>query len=57
MGEITEMILDGILCELCGVYIGNACGYTRKCVNCTKTSQKKRTKKTRSLEKKKNGNP
>jgi hypothetical protein len=37
MGEITEMILEGILCEGCGVYIedGEAHGYPRRCENCT----------------------
>ena len=31
MGEITDMILDGILCEECGGYIGEAVGYPRSC--------------------------
>ena len=34
MGEISEMILDGILCEGCGVYIGHECGYPRRCPGC-----------------------
>ena len=35
MGEVSELILDGVLCELCGVYIELECGYPRKCVTCT----------------------
>lgn len=34
MGEITEMMLEGELCELCGVYLGEAVGYPRKCADC-----------------------
>lgn len=35
MGDITEMILDGELCEECGGYIdGKAPGYPRKCNDC-----------------------
>ena len=33
MGEITEMMLEGILCMACGVYIetGEAADYPRYC--------------------------
>lgn len=35
MGETTELILDGILCELCGVFISEeGCGYPRSCEDC-----------------------
>ena len=35
MGEITEMILAGVLCEQCGVYIDEkASGYPRSCEDC-----------------------
>ena len=34
MGEIAEMHLDGTLCERCGEYIGEACGYPRLCGSC-----------------------
>ena len=47
MGELSEMILDGVLCELCGVYVGVECGYPRKCVTCTAQNQKKRRKRKR----------
>ena len=31
MGEITEMKLDGTLCEHCGSFIGDEVGYPRWC--------------------------
>lgn len=38
MGEIADMILDGILCEVCGVVIDedgdDVPGYTRACEGC-----------------------
>jgi len=34
MGEIAEMKLEGILCECCGEYIGDAVGYPRRCKTC-----------------------
>lgn len=39
MGEITDMVLDGLLCEQCGVFIdGNASGYPRTCNDCDNNS-------------------
>lgn len=32
--KMTEMVLDGILCESCGEYIGAAVGYSRRCESC-----------------------
>lgn len=36
MGDIAEMMLNGILCEQCGCLIEDyeACGYPRKCDYC-----------------------
>jgi hypothetical protein len=35
MGEIAEMMLDGTLCEGCGVYLdGEGDGYPRRCEDC-----------------------
>jgi hypothetical protein len=36
MGEIAEMIIDGILCQLCGTAMGydEAPGYPRTCDDC-----------------------
>ena len=35
MGEIAEMMLDGTLCEECGVYIaGEGYGVPRRCRDC-----------------------
>ena len=35
MGEIADMVLDGTLCEICGVYLdGKSPGYPRRCGAC-----------------------
>lgn len=35
MGEITEMLLSGLLCEACGALVdGDEPGYPRRCVGC-----------------------
>lgn len=35
MGDITDMILEGLLCELCGQYIeSEPQGYPRLCGDC-----------------------
>ena len=34
MGEMADRVIDGIFCEECGEYIGDACGYPRKCDSC-----------------------
>ena len=34
MGEIADMIIEGILCESCGEYIGEPVGYPRECSYC-----------------------
>jgi len=44
MGDIADSIIDGVLCEWCGEYIGNAVGYPRKCSSC-KSEEKARNKK------------
>lgn len=31
MGEITEMMLDGVLCECCGTFIGEGEGFPGYC--------------------------
>jgi hypothetical protein len=37
MGEIAEMMLDGDLCEGCGVYMGfPGEGFPRRCASCAK---------------------
>lgn len=39
MGDIADMMLDGILCEGCGVYLdGIAPGYPRYCHSCSKNT-------------------
>lgn len=35
MGEVSEMMLEGILCCDCGTFISEeACGYPVKCSDC-----------------------
>jgi hypothetical protein len=34
MGEIADAMLDGTLCEGCGVYMGDECGYPVRCDVC-----------------------
>lgn len=37
MGLIAEMMIDGTLCQVCGVYIeGEACDFPRSCKECAK---------------------
>lgn len=41
MGEIAEMMLDGTLCEGCGVYLpGEALGIPRRCRDCKRDAGK-----------------
>jgi hypothetical protein len=37
MGDMADMMLDGTMCEICGVYLeeGVAQGFPRKCENCS----------------------
>lgn len=34
MGDVADMILDGTLCEGCGVFMGDECGFPRLCDDC-----------------------
>ena len=45
MGEIADDIIDGIFCEWCGEYIGDAVGYPRKCFDCQKEAYEENKKK------------
>ncbi len=36
MGEIAESMLDGTLCEGCGVYLGSDMGIPMRCAGCRK---------------------
>lgn len=52
MGEVSEMMLDGTLCQECGIFVGEPEGFPRKCPGCTsrraKAAHVKRAKQTRS---------
>ncbi|WPQ59542.1 hypothetical protein [Paenibacillus polymyxa] len=43
MGEIAEMIIEGILCETCGSYIeeGEPQGFPRTCKDCDQEGEKR----------------
>lgn len=40
MGEIADAIIDGELCEVCGVYLGEGDGYPKKCKDCERAASK-----------------
>lgn len=45
MGDIADAVLDGTLCQCCGVYMGDAVGYPRSCRSCSgHSSQVKKNK-------------
>ncbi len=39
MGDIADMMLEGTLCEGCGVYMGDECGFPRMCKGCAKDAR------------------
>ena len=44
MGDVTDMIMEGILCEGCGDYMGDSVGYPRCCDECQKIRQAEKQK-------------
>lgn len=34
MGDVADMMLDGTLCQCCGVYLGEPQGYPVTCEEC-----------------------
>jgi hypothetical protein len=46
MGEIAEMILEGVICQYCGTLIdGEETGYPRTCNDCIADEKKERRRK------------
>lgn len=39
MGEIAEMMLDGDMCQYCGVWVGGGDGYPQSCAGCADDDQ------------------
>ena len=39
MGEIADMMLEGVLCQICGVYLGEGDGYPMTCPGCSDEPQ------------------
>lgn len=42
MGEIAEMILEGVFCQKCGVAIGDGVGFPRDCADCRREKNRQR---------------
>ena len=40
MGEIADLMLEGSICEGCGVEMGEACGFVRRCAGCAADARK-----------------
>jgi hypothetical protein len=34
MGDWAALALDGVLCQHCGTYLSEGCGYPRSCPGC-----------------------
>lgn len=41
MGEYADMIIDGEVCQLCGVFLGDAPGHPRYCPDCNAQAHQK----------------
>src|SRR3990172_9557496 len=41
MGEIADVMLDGSLCETCGVDFGTSTGFPRRCCRCRNAAKKR----------------
>lgn len=40
MGDFADMVVDGIVCQLCGEFMGDACGHPRTCSGCSTAKPK-----------------
>lgn len=40
MGDIADMMLEGALCEGCGVYMGNGNGFPQRCGSCRQAARR-----------------
>ena len=45
MGEQSDMMINGDMCEMCGEDLGEGSGYPRNCTACTLDADEKRQKK------------
>ncbi len=41
MGDIADMMLEGVLCQICGEYLGDGDGYPVTCSGCQKTEKER----------------
>lgn len=47
MGDVADAILDGDLCQCCGVYMPNSAGVPQTCDACLRDSERPRAKTTK----------
>lgn len=52
MGEIADMILDGQMCQGCGEYLGEGCGFPEYCTGCQEEADKSKPKPSEETEEK-----
>lgn len=53
MGEIADMMLDGVLCQICGEYLGgDGSGFPMTCAACSREEKPKKRKKRKKKKKK-----
>ena len=38
MSETVDLMLDGVICEGCGIFLGGATGAPRRCFSCEEVS-------------------
>lgn len=38
MGDIADLLVNGDICEVCGVELGEGAGYPRRCIGCGGTT-------------------
>ena len=43
MSEFNDLMLDGVICQGCGQFLGDAAGYPRSCEACEKLDSRKYT--------------
>lgn len=39
MGEMAELVIEGVVCEGCGVFLGEPVGFPQRCAACERPSE------------------
>jgi len=42
MGDMADLMLDGTMCSVCGVYLGSDADYPQMCADCEKEEKEAR---------------